>query len=1297
MALGYTQQAPLNYTAFLQTSFGYGFNELQSLSGNPFPNATDYAKVVITAVTPTHWDDTAHIKTQEYNSAISIYNKETQTWSVEGERNDVEYILSQLTFYPPTYNDIVTFSPDVRLFDGGGDISNITLPSIPDTQLAITVYKSTGFVTGYDIHIEANPVVYSNKRPYFPTQSSELIDFSSANYDNSVGDYIDFGQISDGGDDDNIEVKCKFLDITGGSAVSVTYGSQNNTTTYGEFTGYNDIYISDKKPSTFNTTDKRFAFIGNMDECQAFLDNVRFKANANRKSFGMEITVSDGVLESYHRKLMWHPQTLDATTFPTQTGTEDLPLYFDIGTFDITNSSNIPEVYEWIAELAIDTVGQSGIQSVLNADSYTNGVITITESTITDLKTSLNNLQLLLNTDFNTEFYMTVDITANGALGTTYSMTQQNVGFVITDVDEYSFTDPSPVSWEEDHYIYLDTQFEILDTSYGGNASYTVYLRPDVATGIDTITLDGTFAVTVTGSGTQSSPLELTGTRANLNLALANIKITPELDFTGSFNIDIKAVRNNDSEVFTDYGETIGFSAGTQLDPLQFSSSHIGYHADDVYTNVGLTDVLSLDDFTTVDLTEEIYTGNYELRIQYDTRRTLTIPGLVFNQDYFLTGYPTPTTSDYYYIVGNKAQVQQWLETLRLRNLDDADFTVDISVVRINPDNQYVDTDYVDVDYVDDQYDGLFTTTLNYYFIETPEIASTQSLTLAHSFNYESPSYNIALDYTGSGSSFSVENIIYNSYKRSGSLDTTASYTGQMTVTDYSITSVSTNNITLQQTGKTDSQDNEAQYETFAFVIKVNAHTDGLISVPDVYKRTTNLNKVVYSRDTYTYTSDIRAGDVHFVPYERSTPDYINLVTGSANRSYTIDGDLATRKRWFSNTGSTTTDTYLTDYYYTNYYSSETKYFQVDDASQYPEGINSNMSYKTESSDHLFTAYAADITPAVGATKFHLTVFHPWQNALTQYPDHLNEVKVIDSSFHATTPPQFPNRLQYDIETNFGITNGEVVDTFYDEVNEHFYVLIIYRYTTSSSANLIRIDTANDYTLDLSSPNVTLMTFGGSSSLSGSEDSGAIGRTRDGDIFVAFYEDLGTNGSLVTVWEHSTGTTLTRQSSATYSDMKFYAVQSLLEVEANANSCFMMGNNLFAKTGGSWTRTSYSANNTYVYHPVYSDYTHPFELQTTLTKDFFVYKTFSNPSQPTIFDKIEIYRIEWNNNTFSAVKVYEETDSTYSYTTISNGNNQSFYVWTGSKRGNVITRTSRKNNSGDAYSSPDVDIYRFTT
>lgn len=853
MALGKT----VTYTPFQETSFGYGAGEIAAAHSTEFPNATDIVKVVIEQ-TSGNWGTTGHISTPVSGTAIAVYNSQTSTWEVRGERDDVDAVLAALDFFPADYSAARTWTPEaLRINDTNNLFPDEEPPQIPDTVLTLRVYDSSNtLVSSNTVTWDADGPTFGNQRPYWSTEPA-VEDL------NGVTDApIDLGTIAHGTDTENVQVKCEFREYDS----ETTYTG----TDFGTFSADSVIYIGDKKPNATNASDSRFNFTGSLQEAQAFLDNVKYSGASVSRTFDMYLTITDGVVGAKFTKTCYFSQSLTANAFPTQTTSEDTNLVFDYDTFHISNSTNMPEANTWVAEFAIDATGQAGISSVSGTGvSYAGGTITVTAGSYSVMRTYINNINIEFNADFNTEFTMTFDVTAsNSTLGTSYSMTQQTVNVTITDVDEYSFNFTGSTSWTENNYIDRDLGFDILDTSHGGNATYTIYLRPSVTQVFASLrnVNSGTHAdgATVTGAGTNADPLQVNGTRLQINNALEDVRLTPDFDYTTAFDLDIKAVRDDDSVVFTDYGESISFVTATETDMLTTPTASAYYETDDVYDSVLANTKVTIDYLggTSFTFNEGIYIGDYTLTFLFPDSFTGDVyygnTQAVF-QEYVADDY---VNDEFVYVEqtfnGDSSFLQPYLTNMRIFG-STQDFTFKIRLVRDT--NNHTETYTIAMTSVDEVVINN-TSTIE---IEQGDDGTNQTV------------YGYSYGEIGGVTAFSPSVTSYTDSSKSTTTPTEYdTYDGLSIEVDDALKNVSIEHSDLSS----DQVDNTAEYVVIDFKLQQDAFTkNGTLSVPAVYKiheLEKNLFDITYTNNADSGTDWIFNG-VHFFP-EAYNSNKINKV-----------------------------------------------------------------------------------------------------------------------------------------------------------------------------------------------------------------------------------------------------------------------------------------------------------------------------------------------------------------------------------------------------------------------------------
>lgn len=540
MALGKT----VTYTPFQETSFGYGSSEIATAHSSTFSNATDIVKVIITHSSG-NWDSTGHLSTPSSGTAVAVYHEQQSEWAVTGQRDDVDAVLDTLSFFPAdkpqsrpynaTTNSTGFQTVALKANQTDGNFANEDPPTIGNTVFTVKVYNGASVVSTNTVTFDPTEPTTGNQRPYFsvvpPTE-----DLNSTAHDTVAGGLVNLGTISHGSDTENVRVKCAFR----------PYGTTNNFrgTGYGYFTGDTNIFIGDKKPATANNDDARFDFTGSVAETQAFLDNVRYSNSGNQTTFDMYLTISDGVTGSeYTKTVFFSDAIIGVTTIADLHYVEDdNPANWDFGNLTFTNVQ--PDVTQYVATIDLDATGTSnttGFTTATSVDSQTfsSGILTITETDLATFKTALRNLRYVPTADYSGSFNMTVDFTfSNPTLGTTYSSTQQTVAITGQEVAEIS--NPTTThSWAEDQPYDFNTGVypQII---HGRNDNFDInFQMSDVNAGILWRHGNNGFYRAATGG------YKLSGTRDQVNLALDNLYFAPATDYNTNFTISFTVERTS--------------------------------------------------------------------------------------------------------------------------------------------------------------------------------------------------------------------------------------------------------------------------------------------------------------------------------------------------------------------------------------------------------------------------------------------------------------------------------------------------------------------------------------------------------------------------------------------------------------------------------------------------------------------------------------------------------------------------------------------------------------------------------
>ena len=198
----------------------------------------------------------------------------------------------------------------------------------------------------------------------------------------------------------------------------------------------------------------------------------------------------------------------------------------------------------------------------------------------TDVNNALDSMLMIPNPD--------VTQSPNVAFASRYKITRvsdsSNVGFpnfnVITNFStataqqQYAWADDGSIRiWNMNEFYDFDTQIEITDTAdtvVGGlaeNANYRISARSKYNSDSSDFDL-GTFtstnigSATMTGDGTVSNALTITGSKTDVNTALDNFRFIPSVDAdpTSTFRLEFKIERISYPNTFLNYGNSMSFT-----------------------------------------------------------------------------------------------------------------------------------------------------------------------------------------------------------------------------------------------------------------------------------------------------------------------------------------------------------------------------------------------------------------------------------------------------------------------------------------------------------------------------------------------------------------------------------------------------------------------------------------------------------------------------------------------------------------------------------------------------------------
>ena len=527
MALATTIQ----YTPFLETSFGYGTTELNTW----FTNSDDIVKVIIDGFSG--FDrDTGHVSTPSVGTAVSTFNTQNLVWSVRGERDDVNAVLSQLKYFPQDDENARNWNPIITKDNviSGAYGSSEEPPAIPNVTFAIKVYDENDVLDNrvFNITAQAINTGYGNKRPYWSTEPT-VQDCSSL----GIPPYIDLGTISHGTDTENVNVTCEFRN----------YGTSSPYTgsAYGSFTQYDKFYIGSNQEGTRNTSDKRFNFTGSLVEAQTFLDNIGYQKSTSN-TFDMHLTISDGVVGSELTKTCWFSDATFTTTalIPDIIGTEESNIN---GLLPQASSFNIihpPEVNQFWVTITLNPIGQDGV-TFISEGTLTNGVFTSNYfSSVTDVHSFLLTSLIQFRDDFDDNFTFTIQFHGrNTTVGSSYSSASQLVNVTMNGAEEFDNLNTAH-SFSEDSRYTFSSGAGLPNIAHGYNRDYTARITASDPNAIEVIwTGANGYTQNVDFFWENGNQLRMVGTRDQVNEMLNAVYFEPKLDYDQNFSFSYKQTR----------------------------------------------------------------------------------------------------------------------------------------------------------------------------------------------------------------------------------------------------------------------------------------------------------------------------------------------------------------------------------------------------------------------------------------------------------------------------------------------------------------------------------------------------------------------------------------------------------------------------------------------------------------------------------------------------------------------------------------------------------------------------------
>lgn len=292
-------------------------------------------------------------------------------------------------------------------------------------------------------------------------------------------------------------------------------------------------------------------------------------------------------------------------TASTQNWDEDVSKLFDTGirVTDLSDEHEYTTSYQTEYTVTLKMVDASGNDFNSGILEHLSGTLTsntgngkgsdprVMTGSKTEINTALANMKYIPDADITDQFWVQFKIVRDfdSAVLADYSDTRQITFNTATGHDEYSFTS-STQDWSEDVSKLFDTQIQVTDLSDLNpdmatyQTDYTVYMKMVDASGNDYNY--GSLTSTSTG-GAQgnlggSNPKTYTGTKAQVNQAITNMKYVPEIDITDGFFVQFKIVRVNDNSTLVDYDQSrqITFNTATAHDEYTHTTDNIVWYED---------------------------------------------------------------------------------------------------------------------------------------------------------------------------------------------------------------------------------------------------------------------------------------------------------------------------------------------------------------------------------------------------------------------------------------------------------------------------------------------------------------------------------------------------------------------------------------------------------------------------------------------------------------------------------------------------------------------------------------------
>ena len=338
---------------------------------------------------------------------------------------------------------------------------------------------------------------------------------------------------------------------------------------------------------------------------------------------------------------------------------------------------------------------------VLSATASGSGTATWTSpnllfvGTRDEVNTMLATTKFTPNPDYATNFTLgyyqkrvSGDTTSNSGNGDFYNIeigSSTAVTLNVTAHDEFSISQVTNLAWSEDVSKIFNSGLQITDLADINSdlATYQTDYRVEIAMWYGaseftdgTIVANTTTGLTVGGAGNQNGQgdtnmISYTGSKTNINAALADLKFIPNVDYSGNGpNVFYKIVRVQDSSVLTDQASTTRTEFATATAHNEYSHTLIQDIAWDedtpklFDTNAQITDLA--DENSDYSQHNSSYTASLQL-LNWDDSAVITTASIGVLST--ITGYSNltiTTNSNGTTVSGPKTDVNTALQNLKM-------------------------------------------------------------------------------------------------------------------------------------------------------------------------------------------------------------------------------------------------------------------------------------------------------------------------------------------------------------------------------------------------------------------------------------------------------------------------------------------------------------------------------------------------------------------------------------------------------------------------------------------------------